>query len=358
MGFAKAFGLARLPQLVQPISRPMGLAWLAAALLPVLAAVAIHVLPRWWWVLGGAAVALSQIVIFSSWSDARYGTIANVLILAGVVVGFLSQGPTSLRAEYEREAARVLARRGPSVPISEADLARLPRPLRRYLQASGGEGRERTRNFRARFRGRIRGDPEARWMAFTADQVEAFDEPVRLFYMDATMLGVPVQVLHVYRGATATMRVRAAGLVTLVDAKGPELDRSETVTLLNDMCLMAPGSLLDPRIRWEEIDARSARAAFTNGTNTVSAELSFDGDGRLVDFASEDRSQASPDGKRFERMRWTTPLRDQRSFGPWRIGTRAETLWHPEAGAFVYGEFELLDLAHDVGSGGPAPSAP
>ncbi len=30
MGFAKAFGLAELPQLVQPISRAMGVAWLLA----------------------------------------------------------------------------------------------------------------------------------------------------------------------------------------------------------------------------------------------------------------------------------------------------------------------------------------
>lgn len=256
----------------------------------------------------------------------------------------------SLRAEYEREAARVRARGATPTPIPEADLARLPDPVRRYLLASGGAQPARTGNFQAWFRGRIRGGPEAAWMAFTADQVEAFDEPVRLFYMDATRFGVPIQVLHVYRGSTATMRVRAAGLVTLVDAKGPELDRAETVTLLNDMAVMAPGSLVDPRIRWQELDDRSARATFTNGGHSVTADLFFDANGLLVNFASDDRSRASADGKSFERMRWTTPVRDHRSFGTWRIGSRAETVWHPREGKFTYGEFEILDVAHDVGA--------
>ena len=39
LGFAKAFGLAELPQLVQPISRPWGALWLAAAALTLATAV-------------------------------------------------------------------------------------------------------------------------------------------------------------------------------------------------------------------------------------------------------------------------------------------------------------------------------
>jgi hypothetical protein len=348
LGFAKAFGLARLPQLEQPISRPMGVAWLAAALLLLATAVAVNVMPRWWWIPGIASLVLSQVVIVSSWSDARYGTLANALILIAVAIGFLSQGPTSLRAEYDREVERIVARAVPAAPALEGDLARLPAPVRRYILASGGAAPAVSRSFQARFRGRIRSGPEARWMPFTAEQVEAFDEPVRLFYMDATMFGVPLQVLHVFRGSTATMRVRAAGLLTLVDAKGPELDRAETVTLLNDMSVLAPGSLLDPRIRWQEIDDRSARATFTNGAQSVVADLIFGPDGLLADFASDDRRKASADGKTFEPMRWTTPVRDYRGFGPWRISTRAETMWHPRPGPFAYGEFELLDIVHDA----------
>jgi hypothetical protein len=52
MGFAKAFGLASLTQLKIPISRPMGVLWLAAAMLLLVAVAAIFAFPRWFWLIG------------------------------------------------------------------------------------------------------------------------------------------------------------------------------------------------------------------------------------------------------------------------------------------------------------------
>lgn len=54
MGFAKAFGYAELPQLTQPISAEMGVAWLAAGLLVIASAVTTVASPRSTWIVGGA----------------------------------------------------------------------------------------------------------------------------------------------------------------------------------------------------------------------------------------------------------------------------------------------------------------
>ena len=95
----KAFGLAELPQLTQPISRAGGIAWLAAAAAMLATATMLILSPRLWWIVGLLAVILSQAVILSAWSDAKFGTVANVLVLAAVVYGFALHGPLSLRAE-------------------------------------------------------------------------------------------------------------------------------------------------------------------------------------------------------------------------------------------------------------------
>ncbi|MBK8793208.1 MAG: hypothetical protein IPN59_08625 [Holophaga sp.] len=348
LGLMKSLDPDKVPQLVLPISRRMGFLWLLAEGLFTLTLVALFVLPGWWWLPGLLAVVLSQGLIFTVWRDARFGTFANVMILTGVSLGFLMQGPLSLRAEYDREQAAVLTQMPTPRPITQADLDRLPGSVRHYLQMSALKPAVATANFQARFKGRIRSGPQAPWMPFTAQQTEAFHTPVRLFYMDATMRGFPVQVLHVYRGTTATMRVKALGLVTLVDAKGPALDRAETVTLFNDMCVLAPGSLTDPRIRWQALDDRHTRATFTNGGQTITADLFFNEQGELVDFHSDDRTKASSDGKTFDPAGWTTPLRAYRSFGPWRLSSRAEVKWHPKEGAFTYGEFELQEITHNL----------
>ncbi len=344
MGFAKAFGLAELPQLTQYISKGLGMAWLAAGLALLAAAVLLLVTPSSWWVVGFGAVLLSQIVIISSWSDAKFGTVANVIVLAGVIYGFVSQGPPSFRAQYLREVRERLEQPVSLPFVTEADLAPLPEPVQRYLRLTGAVGEPRVHHFRAAWRGRIRSTPDDPWMEFTAEQYNFTGEPARFFIMDATRSGLPLAVFHAFQGNSATMRVRLLSLVPIVDAAGPDLDRAETVTLFNDLSLLAPAALIDSATRWERIDARSVRAHYTVGSNTISAVLKFNEAGELVDFVSADRLAASPDGTQFTRQRWSTPVRDYRSFGPRRASTRGEGRWHPPEGEFVYLELELLDL--------------
>ena len=152
-------------------------------------------------------------------------------------------------------------------------------------------------------------------MPFTAEQLSFADDPTRLFLMSATMLGLPVQAWHRFAAGRATMQVKALGAVTMVNASGEVMDRSETVTLFNDMCLLAPGTLLSPNIVWEPVDNCTARARFTNGGQTISATLIFDQGRLLENFISDDRSRSSPDGKSFTQLRFSTPIRDYQSYG-------------------------------------------
>lgn len=140
----------------------------------------------------------------------------------------------------------------------------------------------------------------------------------------------------------------------MVDARGAELTHGETVTFFNDLCVLAPGALVDAAVTRQPVDAHRAVGRFTLGTDTVTAELRFDDDGDLVDFVSDDRAAAAPHGRTFTRMRWTTPVRDHARVGPARVPTRGDARWHPESGAWTYGEFTLTSLADDAAP--PQPS--
>jgi hypothetical protein len=346
MGFAKAFGFAELPQLTQPISRLFGVLWLAAALLMISSA---FTPTRWFWLIGGIALVLSTIVIFSAWHDAKFGLLANLVVLLGVGHAFASQGPFSLAAEYRRDAASILTKPGAPPIVSEADLEPLPVPVQRYLRVTGSVGQPRIRNFRARWNGRIRSSATDPWMTFHAEQVNTFGRmPARLFSMNATMKGLPVDIYHRFITESATFRVRVLSLFSMVDAKGPVMDQSETVTILNDLCILAPAALIDPALHWEPSDASSARVAFSRGAHTVRATLHFNATGELVDFVSDDRSRASPDGKTFTAERWSTPLSGYRTFGTRHLSSRGSTLTHAREGTFAYGEFELQRVDYNI----------
>ena len=348
MGTAKAFGVAEIPQLTQSIAAPLGILWLLAASLLLVTAITLFTWPQWWWLVGAGAVVVSQVAIVTSWSDARYGTIANVIVLVGVGLGFLSQGPSSFRAEYDREVAQGLGRAIATPLLTEADLAPLPAPVQRYIRLNGAVGQPRVQNFRARFHGQIRGGPDARWMSFTGEQYNFYDQPSRLFLMDASMFGVPLQAFHRFVGPSATMRVKVASVVMMVDAKGPEMDEAETMTLFNDLCVFAPGALIDRGIRWQEIDSQTVSASFTNLSHTIRAILSFNDRGELTNFVAEGRAASSADGKSFTQMRWSTPLGDYREFGSHRLMTRGEGIWHAPAGDYSYLRFDLDAIEYNV----------
>ncbi len=269
-------------------------------------------------------------------------------------LAFAIPGPASFRAEYEREAGRGLGRVTAPQALTEDDLRSLPPAVQRYIRLSGAVGQPRVQNFQAQFHGRIRSGPNARWMSFTGEQTNTYDPPSRLFLMDASMFGIPIQAFHRFIGPSATMRVRAAAVVTLVDAKGPEMDEGETVTLFNDLCVFAPGALIDRSIQWQEIDPHTVRAAFTNARHTIGAVLSFNDRGELTNFVADGRGAASADGKSFIRMRWSTPLGDYREFGSHRLMSRGEGIWHAPAGDYSYLGFDLDGIEYNV----PAPSRP
>jgi hypothetical protein len=347
LGFVKAFDLAELSTLTQPISRPMGVVWFVAAVLLCAAAGVFAFTTRAFWMIGLVAALVSQVVIVTSWSDARVGTLANLIIAVVSVMVFIGEGPISLRSEYRREVRRALAAATSGVVLGEGDVASLPPPLRRYLEVSGAVGRPRVSALRARWKGRIRSSATAPWMDLCAEQVNTSDPPSRLFFMDATMRGVPITGLHAYLGDQASMRVRVLGLVPVADGRGPEMTRAETVTLFNDACMLAPSMLTSPAYRWEALGADRVRGVFTNAGHTVSAELIFGEDGMLRDFVSDDRTR-SIDGKSFERLRWSTPLSAPRPYGDVRLASHGEARWHlPDGTSFAYVELELERIEHD-----------
>ena len=230
--------------------------------------------------------------------------------------------------------------------VEQTDIAHLPPVVQRYLKVTGAVGRPKIRNFRIVWDGALRSDAKALWISATMLQENYFHNYSRDFYMTAFMKGLPVSVWHSYHNQAATMQVKIASLVPIVDLNGKELTVAETVTLFNDMCLVAPGALIDKRISWREIDQQQVEATFTNGAYSIKATLKFNDKGELVDFVSDDRYYLSPENK-LRRERWSTPVSDYKNFDGRRIVTRGEAIWHLKDGSYTYGKFLLRKIEYN-----------
>jgi hypothetical protein len=234
----------------------------------------------------------------------------------------MMEGPFSFRARFAEEVARGRARLGvlpPTAVVTERELVHLPAPVAAYLRAAGFVGKPQVRSYELKFGMRIRGGAHEPWMNGDVDQVSFADEPTRLFLLTATMYGLPVQALHHYSEGSARFQVRLGGFIPIVDAKGPIVDKTETVTLFNDMVMLAPGTLISPNIAWETLGDSRVKATFENGGHRISAELVFDSQGFPADFISDDRSRSSKDGKSFTAQRFRLPF--------WRLPPTESTGW-------------------------------
>jgi uncharacterized membrane protein len=108
LGFVKAFNLARVDQLTQGISKPVGLIWLLSSILFLLVLVFYLNQNEMWWKIGTIAVTLSQILIILSWSDAKFGTIANIIIIVPIIISIAGHLPSSYQNQFKTEVGKRL----------------------------------------------------------------------------------------------------------------------------------------------------------------------------------------------------------------------------------------------------------
>ena len=342
MGFAKAFNYGNITQLTRSISKTNGFLWFLVALLFVVATVLFLAKKESWPYVAISAAIISQILLITVWKDAKFGTIANAVILIAAIAGW---GIQNFEAHFKNDVKQNLRRTNTfqTDVLTEDDLKPLPFPVKKYLRYCGVLNKPKVKNMKIVFDGQMR-EKGKDWFPFRSVQYNFFDEPTRLFFMKAKMFGITLTVYHSYQNAHATMQVKLLGLFNLVNVKGVEMDTAETVTVFNDMCLMVPATMIDKRIEWTSIDSLSAKATFTNGINKISATIYFNEKGQLINFISDDR-YAITDMKRY---RFSTPVKEYTHMNDRNIWKYGETIWHYPDGEFVYGKFIVKSIEYNV----------
>jgi hypothetical protein len=342
MGFAKAFNYGNMKQLTIPITKPMGALWMVTAFLFIITVILFLLKKEYWWMVALVAVILSQVVIIMSWKDAKFGTIANIIVSVAAIAG---RGSSRFENSWRKDVTENLQHNNGATNelLTEADLQHLPSSVQQYLKYTGALNKPKVKNMRIVFDGEMR-DKGKDYFPFRSVQYNFFEEPARLFYMKGKMFGVTVPGYHHYIKEQAVMDIRLFGLIPMVQKSGDVMNKAETVTLFNDMCLMAPATLIDKKIQWQVIDSNSVKAIFTNHNISISANLYFNAKGQLIDFISNDRTAVS-DMKEYP---WSTPITEYGNFNGHHLFAVGEAIWHYLDGKFTYGKFNTKEVEYNV----------
>lgn len=277
-----------------------------------------------------------------------------VLLSLILVISFFIYKSQDLYRAYKAEVSDELNRTAglENGVLTAEDIKHLPEPVQKYLDYTGVIGREKVKNARIITEGQFKTSPERDWARMSSQQYNFFDSPKRVYYLQTRVFGLPVFGLpvfglHTYKDAGAAMLIKLVGLITVANGRGSEMDQGETVTVFNDMCLLAPASLIDRRIQWETVDPLTVKAVFNNNGVKVSAVLYFNGQGQLINFVSEDRFY-SPTGSTYQKVPWSTPVKDYREINGVKIATYGEAVWHFPEGDYIYGKIKITDVEYNT----------
>jgi hypothetical protein len=228
--------------------------------------------------------------------------------------------------------------------VTAGMLGNLPDPVRRYLTYAGVIGTPWIDTVRLKQVGTFRQGLDRPWMPLTAEELYTTDPPSLVWNARFKIAGLPlIRAKDKYEGGKGHMFGKVAGLYTVFDARGEELDQATMIRYLNEM-MWFPTAFLGDNISWLTVDDHSAHVTFSDHGKSVSARMYFDDDGRLLNFSTMRYREISGS---YSLDPWSTPITEYGVLAGLRLPTRGKAVWNLDSGDLEYADLEITQVEYN-----------
>lgn len=353
MGASKGlFGKA--PEALQlPISKQWGFVWLIAAVLLLFYALLKVVDSSWAWTVGLAGLVVSQIVIVSFWSDAKFGTVANVILL---IVLLQEMGQWRFNQVVNAELTEVVsnAKIEENAAHEPRQLEDLPTPVQRWLRRSGALNQSPIRRARISQSAEMKMKPEdSDWLKATARQVSVVNPPAFIWTVDAEMnrvLGFSGRDKFV--DGKGEMWILLNGLIPVVKADGAQLDEGSLQRFLGELVWM-PSLARSRYLDWKHINDTTAVAHMHYKGSSGSGTFTFNEAGDFVRYTAMRFQGADETAQRFE---WVLEVQAYATFEGIKVPSEMTATWKLPEGDWTWLRLTVNDIAYDFEGGTSHPT--
>ena len=335
IGVSKALRPASIPAISDSFSKSEGFLWFTAAILLVGASVACAVRKEWWPIVAIAGVVISQIVIGLSWQEAKYGSLANLIILL-VSFNFLSQ--QRFNSSVNKEVAAV-----ENTQQNESFASSLPPVVQNWLEKSGALDQE-ILGVHLVQEGRMKMKPDGKWMDFKATEVFNLKDPGFVWQVEVDALPfVKLYGRDMLENGKGAMTIKFYHLINLVNEKDDyKLNSGSMMRYLAEACWFPPAAKAS-YLKWEQIDENSAKATFTQNSEQVSGVFEFSEDGLVQSFEG---MRFFGTGNKAKQEIWRIENSGIKEFHGILIPQKSSIIWKLESGDFHWLELEIKDLQY------------
>ncbi|MCP9469472.1 MAG: hypothetical protein NNA31_05665 [Nitrospira sp.] len=275
--------------------------------------------------------------------------IVGLLVVAAIVVAVVygalnwADGTRQLRARIENARMPIT----PKV-VNFRELEGLPEPVQQYFRTILKEGQPMVTGVRMRHQGTFNmGETTDQWRPFTSDQRVILRRPG--FDWDGRvkmMPGLTVRVHDAYVAGEGILYAALLGLIPLVDLRGAgDVAESELMRFFAEAAWYPTALLPNQGVRWEGLDARSARAVITDGTITLTMLFSFNGAGGIDTVRVEARGRTI--GKKVIPTPWQGRFWNYQERGGMQVPLEGEVAWLLPEGIKPYWRGRITEIEYE-----------
>jgi hypothetical protein len=277
-------------------------------------------------------------------------------VAAGIVlVAILTVTISSwlLGRRIRNEMQQMAATAAPPPASLAADIAEIPAPVQRYFAYAGVLNHAPLRLAHIRHTGTMLNDSDGSWMPITGEELFSIDPPGFIWKGVIRMApGVNITARDYYIAPRGNMLIRALGLITIEDAKGPAMDQGSMLRYFAEIGWLPTAWLPGPYVQWEAIDDTSARLIVRDAEHREELLVTFDEEGRILAVKSPARTYKA--GSVEMVVPWSVNYSDYREVDGLRIPFGVEAVWHLPKGDEPYARFILTEILFDAAAAAAA----
>ena len=346
MGVVKGFGLKEIKELTLPISTSMAMLWLSTSLVLLTYVAMLAVDHRYAWAVGFFGALLSQVLVFMFWTDAKFGTVPNLVIIVVSLFQFGQfQFNRMVQSELESLKGRVLTQQLPV--ISKQDVEALPTPVSNWLMRTGIVGQPMIARATLKQQAEMKMQPDQKdWMEATAHQYSDLVHPAFHWTVDAQMNGLlGFSGRDRFINGEGEMLIKLNGLIPIVDEHGSKLTEGSAQRFLGEL-VWFPSFALSPYIHWTPVDESSAQATLNYKDVQVSGTFRFNESGDFSQFSTMRYKGNSEEDVRYE---WVLDVLEHSEFNGVRIPSYMTATWKLPEGDWVWLRLRITELTFENG---------
>ncbi|GAB6279161.1 MAG: hypothetical protein STSR0006_11650 [Lentimicrobium sp.] len=228
--------------------------------------------------------------------------------------------------------------------VTKSDLEGLPLCVQKWLESSHVIGKEKIRTVHLKQKGLLRTKEGQPWMPTEAEQYFTIDKPG--FVWQAKIKAAPLLYIvgrDKYYEGRGNMLIKFLSLITVVDAKGKEIDQGALLRYLAET-IWFPSAALSNYIKWEEIDSNSAKATMSYGGVTASGVFLFNEKHEIINFVAQRYMEI--DGQ-YSLETWSPTVIEYKNINGVKIPSKAEVIWKLKTGDFKWYQLEITDIEYN-----------